>query len=730
SGMTRRLLVALGAFALITSGVSTALALPPGGVTIRESGSTGARALLVGAAKKAVTPFTIVPGATEAVNPNSDPSASNPDGTPGGLWDTFEPEAGFSSTGQITSTGVWGEPFTDANDNGRYDLGELFVDDPVNTRLDPDSAGTYDGIYMAGFGSDRVAGGAFDPLWARALYVRDAKSGETYAQVTLDFIGYFSDWNWRIEDLIREMDPAIDLDHLIISHTHNHEAPDVHVGLWGRDVYDDGTYPKYERYVEVKVAQAVVAAARGAQPARFRFGSMRPGEKYRTLRGNVEDLAGMQTRNSCRTPWNFDDELRAAQMVSTRTGRTIATIVNWGTHVESLEDRNVFLSSDYAHAARGTLEQAFGGVALQLQGAQGGVEIIGDSCVRRWQRKRFDGETFPVTKDGESVAVEHADTDPKTARRRTYAIGRVVGNGAVAALKRARWDRTATSIQGFRSADLYVPVNNEGLTALTAIGVIDKPSYVAKVSLVGESHRETGMTTSPPAGIDAKTTLFGWRIGSASFLTAPGELFPEIYWGLKKHNRGTDGGRKHHMDYVRSNPAALACARKPWSYGDEPGAHTGRPYEPGVREAQVRAFRTKHNFLIGYTPDLLGYIVPGYDFAWFAAPPADGVGLGALHGVWDGDEAPDPCREHSPDLGAPEAHYNTHYQETNSAGSMLAPAYACSVWELLGLDPATSAEGGAACEEWHQWQTAGLLHFGLDPSVCDQTSETDCVRHY
>ena len=39
-------------------------------------------------------------------------------------------------TGPVTPSGVWGETFSDANGNGRWDNGETFSDDPENTRHD------------------------------------------------------------------------------------------------------------------------------------------------------------------------------------------------------------------------------------------------------------------------------------------------------------------------------------------------------------------------------------------------------------------------------------------------------------------------------------------------------------------------------------------------------------------------------------------------------------------
>ncbi|MFA5889733.1 MAG: hypothetical protein WDA27_02070 [Actinomycetota bacterium] len=702
--------------------VLAACTMTAAGLAARATEST----LIAGAAKQNMTPFTVIPGVTTP-NANSDSAASNSDGLPGELWDTFEPESGLASAGQVTQSGIWGEAFTDTNANRRYDVGESFTDDPVNTRLDPGSANKWDGIYMPGFGQDRVPLGAFDPIWARALYVKDPTTGLAFAQASIDVIGWFSDWNDRIVATAKQMDPNLDLQYLIVSHTHDHEAVDT-VGMWGADLTSDGKYPKYMRYIEYKIAQAVVDAAHAAAPAKFRFGEITPATKFTTVNGTPdESLAGLQSRNSCRTPWVFDDELRVMQVADVSTGNTIATLDNWGTHVESMEDNNVYLSSDFAHTIRSTIEDEFGGVAIHTQGAQAAAEVVGDSCMRRWHRDTFDGETFAVDPEsGEPIVFKTSDL--VGARNRTYALGRVAGSAAVRAIESAPWE-TPAAVDDFTAQDLFVPINNEGLVALTAAGVIDKPAYVGSTSATATAADLTGVRAGAPGGVDGKTTVYAWKIGSASFVTAPGELLPEIYWGLGSHNRATPVAPNDHFDYISPNPDALACAARPFSYENVRGANTGRAFEPGIRAAQVAKFGTAHNFLLGYTPDLLGYIVAGYDFAWYAAPPAHGVGLGSLHGAWGRDEAPDPCADIAPDLEFG-VHYNNHYQETNSAGSMLAPAYACTVWEMLGLDPATSAEGKGACDDWHAWKTASLIHTRVDADVCDQSSDTDCVRHY
>ena len=150
---------------------------------------------------------------------------------------------------------------------------------------------------------------------------------------------------------------------------------------------------------------------------------------------------------------------------------------------------------------------------------------------------------------------------------------------------------------------LCFPVNNEGLSALAAAGVIDKP--------LANAECPTGAGAPPDRG---KSAFYALRIGSGSFLTAPGEVFPELYYGVSVLNR-----RRRIGDYVaRTRPFRVRGAQP--SRARSAGRAFGPAYEPTIRAAQPARFATPVNFLIGYTPDLLGYIVPGYDFFWLGGP--------------------------------------------------------------------------------------------------------------
>ena len=686
--------------------------------------------ILAGAAKLNVTPFTLTPALLacrddancpyHAILALSNPDVSNPDGLPGGLFDQIGQEMapGTASTSWIGPTGVWGETFMDANQNGRWDSGEGFTDDPANSSPvvgagspatlghPSQSTNKWDGVFIAGYGSDRQAVGSFDPISVRVLFLRDTRSGTSIAWVTIDAVGYFSDYVGRIRARL----PAdLDVDEIILTHTHDHEGADT-VGLWGQDTTDDGTYPRWLIYVEAKIAQAITEAASALQPARFRFGEIHPDESFTTPSGDVETMEGMIGRNSCRTPWIFDDELRIMQVAAdtgSGAGATIATLINWGAHVESMDARNVYLSSDFPNAARALVEQQLGGVALYAPSAQGDAEIVGDSCNRRWHRDTFDGQVYPVDAGGEPVAFSDPYDNSKP-RDRTYAIGRVVGSAALAALNGESFDPADAPFELVGPRLLCFPVNNEGLAALAAAGVINKPLANP------DCPTEAG---APPDR--AKTNLYALRIGSASFLTAPGEVFPELYYGVSVLNRSAPLG-----DYVNPNPAALECAARSHHGAVQPGGHSDRPYEPTIRAAQITRFGTRVNFLIGYTPDLLGYIVPGYDFFWLGGAGGFGVPV---------EEIDDPCRDSPPDLAFPNATYGSHYHETNSAGSMLAPAVACELVRLLG-DPHGEVAGNAACAEWDLTNLTGRAPDehpppGYEPG-CPMDPNACLIRHY
>lgn len=516
--------------------------------------------------------------------------------------------------GTITASGVWGERFTDANQNGHWDAGEPFEDDEGNTALDESSKGKYDGIYLAGFGNRRLATGKHDDYWARTLVL---EYGATrLAIVALDFVGYYVEGSYYGTNHVRALlDPKLGIEEILITSTHNHEGPDT-TGIWGQTRTSDGKYPKYLRFVDRQIAKSITLAAQRFEPVRLKFGVTNPQRS--------PSIAEMQTRTSGRPPRFFDEELRVMQFVAAsgaNRNKAIATLVNWNTHPESMEDKNTEMTSDFPHAVREVIEKKYGGVALYTSGAIGAVEIIGDTNNRSNDRIRFDGKDYPLNEKSNR---------PVFTFERTEAIGRDIAKAAIEALESGEWSKsTAFAV---KKADLKGTVDNVGYLLLAQLGVLDTLRLPAG-----------GFGTSELP--EYRTYIYALTLGDGEIVTTPGELFPEIFYGVATHRRR-----------------------------DCPAADTGEPPEPAIRDAMT----AKYKFMLGLCPDQFGYIVPRYDFR---REPVDLKNPQFR-------QSPDACKAQ----GVP-----NHYHETNSASSDLAPAVACVTVALLtGRVPTDAACARAA----------------------------------
>lgn len=506
--------------------------------------------------------------------------------------------------GTITESGVWGEKFTDANHNGRWDTGEPFEDDPGNDALDPSSKGKYDGVFLAGFGNNRLATAKHDDLWARAIVLEDGTT--RIAVVSIDLIGYYSKANYYgLAEVRKLVDPRLGVTDILIASTHNHEAPDT-IGAWGPNALSDGKYPKYLRFVDRQIARAITKAAASTARAVMKLGRTDPQVS--------PSIAGMQTRTHGRPPDFFDQELRVMQFFDAsrnRRDKILATLINWNTHPESMESANTLITSDFPHAVREAVEKKYGGTAIYISGDIGAVEIIGDSNNKLTDRIRFDGREYPFKPNSKR---------PEYTFDRTEAIGRDVAKAVDDALNRGEW--SGVSGIDLKKASLRAPMDNAGYVFLTSKGVLD----TMRVPPEGEQP-------------ELETTVYAITIGDAQIITTPGELFPEVFYGVEKYRRR-----------------------------DCNEADTKRPAEPGVRDRMTK----KYKFIFGLCPDEFGYIVPGYDFLAPSIDPVRGL-----------REAQDPCKS----AGSPD-----HYHETNSASSLLAPRWACVAAALLeGKTPESAA---------------------------------------
>jgi len=361
------------------------------------------------------------------------------------------------------------DTYNDLNDNNRYEP------DKDETYNDRNGNGKFDAVWMAGFNSNRPAKSVNDPLWVRAIAFRN--NGVTIAMVTIDSIGIFHE---KFIEVRKAIDPSLGIDHVMFSSLHDHEAPDT-MGIWSGPFpwpwnFDDN----YMRLVQDMCKEAVEEAVNNLELADMYCVPVEIEPE-----GFVDDS---------RQPIVYDKTVCAARFTKAGTDDTIATMVSWGNHPETLGGSNPSLTSDFSHYWRQGLEagvpdpngvQGFGGMALYFQGMVGGLMTqLHTTVPHRDGKHEFEEGTFEKAQAlGENLAIVTAN--------------------------------------GLRGPDVWKNENPRVAAAAKTIYVPLSGMYKYAMAL-GLIHPGIWW------GFKARTEINAIRIGDLEILTVPGELYPEI----------------------------------------------------------------------------------------------------------------------------------------------------------------------------------------------------------
>ncbi len=389
-------------------------------------------------------------------------------------------------------------------------------------------------LWLAGFANGRRATAVHDDLWAIASVIDDGS--HRLGIVALDAIGLFHD---DVVSVRRLVATRTRLDYLIVASTHNHSTPDL-MGLWGPRAGVSGVDAAYLTRVIDGAADAVIAAAAAVEPAKVSFL-----ELPMPTAGLVADS---------RDPQVFDATLRMMQFTRRGDSRTIGTIVNWADHPETLWADNTEVTADFPGYLRDVLEHGIaadgstarpglGGIHLYVNGAIGGLMTTNPETT---VRDPFAGHEYRAPSHDKARAV---------GRRLGEAILTAVHTGPLIAEPDPRLTIAARTIE--------LALDNRLFWLASALGTIDR----------GQPHWNR-----------IRTEVALVRIGGATIVCVPGELYPEIANGGIVHPTGAD----FDVDPVEVPPL--------------------RALVPG-----------RMKFLIGLANDEIGYIIPKSE--WDDQPP-------------------------------------------------------------------------------------------------------------
>jgi hypothetical protein len=407
-------------------------------------------------------------------------------------------------------------------------------------------------VYLAGFGHNRVATVVHDDLYVRCLALE--AGGQTVALCSVDVIGLFYDDVLKIREQVKVQAPEVS--HLIIASTHVHEGPDT-LGLWGPTPLATGIDENYLDWLDSQIVATAERAARSMQPARMELS-----------RDDHPLLALLQSAD--RPPLVKDPHLFVMRLTSVGVGKTIAVLVNWSDHPETLGGENSEITADYPHWLCQYVENHLGGTAIFFNGSLGKLSTLGNQVALP------DPETGEIAQD------------------RTWKKAELIGTMLSQLVERALKSREAPIVNSvlIRKSILFVPLQNDHFRTAEATGVFSgrKPLYTD-----GKLDRSTVEKEVPgagrirfPTGHDVQTEVDYVQLRSrdgvaAEIATIPGEIYPEL----------TNGGITRY-----------------------PGADfLDAPFEPILRAH----LKSRYQFILGLGNDELGYLIPRAE--WDDQPP-------------------------------------------------------------------------------------------------------------
>jgi hypothetical protein len=245
-----------------------------------------------------------------------------------------------------------------------------------------------------------------------------------------------------------------------------------------------------------------------------------------------------------RKPYILDDQLRIIHASNIETGLTIGTLISWANHPETLWSDNLLITSDFPHYVREGVENGIyhndsiiadglGGITIYINGAIGGLmTTLPDFGVNDpFSDKKFLEPSFEKARvQGTQVAL--------------VALRALNGNT----------DSLKTGNITLYAKTLDLPLTNSIFRLGASLGILDR-----------------GMN----GWMRLQTEVAYFKLGPASFITMPGEIYPEIV------NGGIEapGEQDFNIAPVETPPV--------------------RNLMPG-----------KYKFVFGMTNDMIGYIIP------------------------------------------------------------------------------------------------------------------------
>lgn len=336
-------------------------------------------------------------------------------------------------------------------------------------------------VYIAGFGQNRKATAVHDPLFARAVVLKDGK--KKFALVSVDLVGFFR------PNVLNVRKQLAGFDHVLVSSTHTHEGPDT-MGLWGPSPFTSGVNPDYLKKVENDIVAAVKQADAATKSVSARIGSVRAPELLR----------------DAREPEVKHDELVVLSFHAKE--RLAGLVVQWNCHPETLDSKTTELSADYVGVTVEQLQKKHGCPVVYFTGTVGGL-----MTTMRVEIKDAQGKVLPE------------GSWEKTAR-----YGVLLAELADKACQEAK--PVALTPLKARTRSVFVPMDNKLYLLGRQLGVLKRDAFYWK----GDARKaEPAPANEVKQPLCLETEIGHLKLGDVEIAAIPGEIYPELVLDKVQH---------------------------------------------------------------------------------------------------------------------------------------------------------------------------------------------------
>jgi len=227
-------------------------------------------------------------------------------------------------------------------------------------------------VPLAGYGArmGRPAAGVHDPLHAKVLFLRDARSQveigneRELALITCDLRSITPELKSQVVQKTAEL--GFTLDNVFMCASHTHDGPSMYPEKFWQLQF--GAYdPKIVDMMSTNIAKALQEAVKNAAPAKIGCGE-----------GTIEGFTNNRR-------WGYDTDARKAKgetpLLSARLwamrvdgmdGKPRAILINFASHPTILDADNMLISAEWPGVLQEQLEKAFpGAVAMFTNGGEG-----------------------------------------------------------------------------------------------------------------------------------------------------------------------------------------------------------------------------------------------------------------------------------------------------------------------------------------------------------------------